>query len=63
MRSFFRFEISRPELLNRIGNNIVPFNYLDQKDVLTRTVKFYLEVLRKNFNEEYEGWLSYLIVS
>jgi DNA polymerase III delta prime subunit len=53
VRNFFRYEISRPELLNRIGNNIVPFNYLDQRDVLARTVKFYLETLKRNFDEEY----------
>lgn len=29
---FFTLEISRPELLNRIGNNIVPFNYIHTPD-------------------------------
>jgi ATP-dependent Clp protease ATP-binding subunit ClpB len=53
VRNFFRYEISRPELLNRIGNNIVPFNFLDQQDVLVRTVVFYLGMLKTNFDEEY----------
>lgn len=53
VQNFFRYEISRPELLNRIGNNIVPFNYLDQEDVLTATVSFYLAGLQARFNQEY----------
>jgi ATP-dependent Clp protease ATP-binding subunit ClpA len=53
VRGFFRYEISRPELLNRIGHNIVPFNFLDQREVLVRTVAFYLDVLKRNFDEEY----------
>jgi len=55
VRNFFRFQISRPELLNRIGNNIVPFNYLDQDDVLTQTVLFYLDLLQNSFNQEHSG--------
>jgi len=53
VRNFFRYEISRPELLNRIGNNIVPFNFLDQEDVLVSTVDFYLAGLRDRFNQEH----------
>jgi ATP-dependent Clp protease ATP-binding subunit ClpA len=53
VRNFFRFEISRPELLNRIGNNIVPFNYLDNENVLEMTVHFYLKTLQNRFDEEY----------
>lgn len=54
VQNFFRYEISRPELLNRIGNNIVPFNFLDKDDVLSATVGFYLTGLQKRFNEEYQ---------
>jgi ATP-dependent Clp protease ATP-binding subunit ClpA len=53
VQNFFRYEISRPELLNRIGNNIVPFNFLDKDDVLSATVSFYLAGLQDRFNEEY----------
>ena len=53
VRNFFRYEISRPELLNRIGNNIVPFNYLDQEATLTRTVLFYLDLLQNAFDQEH----------
>jgi ATP-dependent Clp protease ATP-binding subunit ClpA len=54
VKNFFRYEISRPELLNRIGNNIIPFNYLDQEDMLVSTVEFYLTGLIERFNEEYK---------
>jgi hypothetical protein len=53
VRNFFRYEISRPELLNRLGNNIVPFNYLDQEEALAATIKFYLKELQQRFNQEY----------
>jgi hypothetical protein len=55
VRNFFRYEISRPELLNRIGNNIVPFDYLDREDVLTRAVLFYLDLLQGSFAQEHGG--------
>ncbi len=53
VEKFFRTEISRPELLNRIGNNIIPFAYLDQDEVLISTVEFYLKGLIERFNDEY----------
>ncbi len=30
---FFRLEISRPELLNRIGRNVIPFNFIDTPEI------------------------------
>lgn len=53
VRDYFRTEISRPELLNRIGNNIVPFDFLDGDDVLLRTLGFHLRELETRFNQEY----------
>jgi ATP-dependent Clp protease ATP-binding subunit ClpA len=53
VRNFFRYEISRPELLNRIGNNIVPFNFLEQEEVLSGAVRFYLTSMEARFNQEY----------
>src|SRR2546423_1742548 len=50
VKNFFRYEISRPELLNRIGNNIIPFSYLNQDDVLASAVEFYLVGLVERFN-------------
>lgn len=53
VRDFFRYEISRPELLNRIGNNIVPFDFLDQDDVIGATVKHYLGKFSERFAQEH----------
>ncbi len=55
VQNFFRYEISRPELLNRIGNNIVPFNFMDEEDVLQIIVDFYLNKLQTKFDEEYSN--------
>ena len=53
VREYFRTEISRPELLNRIGNNIVPFDFLEGDDVRLRTLGFHLRELETRFNQEY----------
>jgi ATP-dependent Clp protease ATP-binding subunit ClpA len=55
VRDFLRYEISRPELLNRIGNNIVPFNFLDQDAVIVSAVRYYLEHLRERFDQEHSA--------
>jgi len=33
VENFFLYEIARPELLNRIGNNIIPFNYIHSAQI------------------------------
>ena len=40
---FFVSELSRPELLNRIGNRIVPFNPIDSQDVQRAIVASHLK--------------------
>jgi ATP-dependent Clp protease ATP-binding subunit ClpA len=52
VQRFFALEISRPELLNRIGNNIVAFNIIDRataREILDHN----LEGLQKAFAERY----------
>jgi AAA domain (Cdc48 subfamily) len=53
VQAYFRYELGRPELLNRIGDNIVPFSFLEDAQVLVQTVTFYLELLRTRFDEEH----------
>jgi hypothetical protein len=53
VRDFFRYEISRPELLNRFGNNIIPFNFMSAPDVQRLAVGYYLDKLKARFNDEY----------
>ncbi len=53
VHEFYRYEISRPELLNRIGNNIVPFNFITEDNIIQQTIKNYLEILKTRFAEQY----------
>lgn len=53
---FFQYEISRLELLGRIGmDNIVIFNYIDAGDTMKGMLKHYLANLQKEFNEFYSN--------
>jgi ATP-dependent Clp protease ATP-binding subunit ClpA len=51
VRNFFSVEISRPELLNRIGGNIVPFNFIDGEDVQREIVTAILHRIKASFEE------------
>jgi ATP-dependent Clp protease ATP-binding subunit ClpA len=53
VRRFFMYEISRPELLNRIGNNIVTFNYINTTEVQYQIVESHLRRLATEFQERY----------
>jgi ATP-dependent Clp protease ATP-binding subunit ClpA len=46
VRDFFLHEISRPELLNRIGNNVVPFNHIHGAEVQRQIVEAHLQRIR-----------------
>ncbi len=48
---FFKKEISRPELLNRIGSNIVPFNRIDDEEIQRDIVKRHLQNISTRYNE------------
>lgn len=50
---FFTHEISRPEMLNRIGENIVPFNFVDDVEVQKEVVRSILDRLRQQIEETY----------
>lgn len=53
---FFVAEISRPELLNRIGNNIVPFNYIDSPEVQREIVLSLFKQIREEFEDRWRDW-------
>jgi hypothetical protein len=55
VENFFRMELGRPELLNRIGSNIVPFNFLDDAEVAKATVRYHLDGFSRRFREKYEA--------
>ncbi len=52
---FFTQEISRPELLNRIGSNIVPFNFIDLPDVQHAIVRARLREITATFADKYRA--------
>lgn len=53
VEEFFNYEISRPELLNRIGNNIVPFNYIHTRDAQQEIVTAHLKRIKAEFADRY----------
>jgi ATP-dependent Clp protease ATP-binding subunit ClpA len=55
VESFFMFEISRPELLNRIGNNIVPFNYILSAGVQEEIVRSHLRRIADDFADRHRA--------
>jgi ATP-dependent Clp protease ATP-binding subunit ClpA len=52
---FFAFEISRPELLNRIGNNIVPFNYIHTPEIQRDIVNSHLRRIKEDFEDKHRA--------
>lgn len=53
VQEFFMYEISRPELLNRIGSQIIAFNYLNKDDVQRKMIQSKLEDISKNFRDKF----------
>lgn len=54
VEDFFMFEISRPELLNRIGNNIVPFNYIDTAERQKEIIRSHLDRIKEEFADRFK---------
>jgi ATP-dependent Clp protease ATP-binding subunit ClpA len=52
VENYFMYEISRPELLNRIGNNIIPFNYISAPEIQKEIIKSKLNQIKNKFNED-----------
>lgn len=50
---YFSHEISRPELLNRIGDNIIPFNFVDNAEIQKEVVRSILLRLKGQIEETY----------
>lgn len=53
---FFEEELSRPELLNRIGNRIVPFNPIDSTDVQYLIVESHLNRICGEIHDRYRKY-------
>jgi ATP-dependent Clp protease ATP-binding subunit ClpA len=55
VQRFFMFEISRPELLNRIGNNIIPFNYIDSPEIQRDIVRSHFKRIKEEFEDRFKS--------
>lgn len=53
VETFFLYEIARPELLNRIGNNIIPFNYIHGSQVQRNIIRSHLQRIADEFADKY----------
>jgi DNA polymerase III delta prime subunit len=53
VRRHFVEDMKRPELLNRIGDNVVPFNFIKGSNFLVNIARAKLEPLRRGLNEKY----------
>ncbi len=54
VQTFFSQEISRPELLNRIGNNIVAFNYINDESIQKEIVLSQIKKIKSRYEEGYQ---------
>ena len=55
VKNYFDNELKRPELLGRIGyNNIVPFNFIQDKEFLYKITKSKLIPVKKGIEEKYK---------
>lgn len=53
VQEFFMYEISRPELLNRIGSHIIPFNYINKEDAQRKIITSKLKDISDNFRDKF----------
>ena len=52
---YFMSEISRPELLNRIGRDIIPFNYILSPEVQRSIASYHLRQSKLEIEDKYRG--------
>jgi ATP-dependent Clp protease ATP-binding subunit ClpA len=54
VKEHFKNELKRPELLNRIGDNIVPFNFITEDDFLLAIAESKINSFRETLKEKYK---------
>ena len=59
MKTHFKDTLGRPELLNRIGDNIVPFNFISNPDVFTSIARVKFESIKTFVKERYHASLDF----
>lgn len=55
VKEHFVSKLGRPELLNRIGDNIVAFNFIDDKDVFMEIAKVKFKTVEEFIKERYKA--------
>lgn len=59
VKKHFIEELKRPELLNRVGNNIVPFNFIDSYDFLKNIAKIKFQIIENFIKEKYKSSVKF----
>lgn len=59
VRKHFVEELGRPELLNRIGDNIVAFNFIDDPEVFTKIARLKFKSVESFVKERYEAQIGF----
>jgi ATPases with chaperone activity, ATP-binding subunit len=59
VKTHFKDTLGRPELLNRIGDNIVPFNFISNPDVFTSIARVKFESIKTFVKERYHASLDF----
>jgi ATP-dependent Clp protease ATP-binding subunit ClpA len=59
VQNHFIKDLQRPELLNRIGDNIVAFNFIDNPEVFTEIAKVKFKTIEDFVKERYKATLVF----
>ena len=59
VKRHFVEELKRPELLNRVGDNIVPFNFIDSTDFLNNIAKGKFKSIETFIREKYKAQIKF----
>ena len=59
VQKHFIEELGRPELLNRIGDNIVAFNFIDDPTVFTKIAKLKFKTIEDFVEERYGAKIAF----
>ena len=59
VQNHFIEELGRPELLNRIGDNIVAFNFIDDPKVFTKIAKLKFKTIEDFVEERYRAKIAF----
>lgn len=59
VKKHFIEELKRPELLNRVGDNIVPFNFIDNYDFLKNIAKIKFQIIENFIKEKYKSSIKF----